>query len=82
MNTLTNLNNVVSLLQLNAAKIGITAAGLFISIYCVRIMMDDDNSPAGRTERWEKLKRVFLCAAIIAATGAFVQLATGLGGLL
>jgi hypothetical protein len=82
VNTLTNLNNVVSLLQQNAAKIGITAAGLLIAIYCVRIMMDNDNSPAGRTERWEKLKRVFLCAAIIAATGAFVQLATGLGGML
>ncbi len=82
MNTLTNLNNVVSLLQQNAARIGITAAGLLIAIYCVRIMMDNDNSPAGRTERWEKLKRVFLCAAIIAATGAFVQLATGLGGML
>ncbi len=82
MNTLTNLNNVVSLLQQNAAKIGITAAGLLIAIYCVRIMMDNDNSPAGRTERWEKLKRVFLCAVIIAATGAFVQLATGLGGML
>jgi len=82
VNTLTNLNNVVSLLQQNAAKIGITAAGLLIAIYCVRIMMDNDNSPAGRTERWEKLKRVFLCAVIIAATGAFVQLATGLGGML
>jgi hypothetical protein len=82
VNTLTNLNNVVSLLQQNAARIGITAAGLLIAIYCVRIMMDNDNSPAGRTERWEKLKRVFLCAAIIAATGAFVQLATGLGGML
>jgi hypothetical protein len=82
VNALTNLNNVVSLLQQNAAKIGITAAGLLIAIYCVRIMMDNDNSPAGRTERWEKLKRVFLCAVIIAATGAFVQLATGLGGML
>lgn len=82
MDALTNLNNVVSLLQQNAAKIGITAAGLLIAIYCVRIMMDNDNSPAARTERWEKLRRVFLCAAIIAATGAFVQLATGLGGML
>lgn len=82
MNALTKLDNVVSLLQQNAAKIGITAAGLLVAIYCVKIMMDNDNSPAGRTERWEKLKRVFLCAAIIAATGAFVQLATGLGGML
>ena len=82
MNALTNLNNVVTLLQQNAAKIGITAAGLFVAIYCVGIMLNNDNSPAARTERWAQLKKVFLCAAIIAGTGAFVQLATGLGGML
>jgi hypothetical protein len=82
MQTLTNLNNLVSLLQGNAAKIGITAAGLLVAIYSVSIMLNNDPSPAARTERWEKLKRVFLCAAIIAGTGAFVQLATGIGGKL
>jgi hypothetical protein len=82
MNTLTNLNHVVDLLQQNAAKIGITAAGLLVAIYCVGIMLNSDSSPTARTERWEKLRRVFLCAAIIAAAGAFVQLATGLGGML
>jgi hypothetical protein len=82
MNALTNLNNVVSLLQQNAAKIGITAAGLLVAIYCVGIMLNNDNSPAARTERWAQLKKVFVCAAIIAGTGAFVQLATGLGGML
>lgn len=81
MGALTNLNNVVTLLQQNAAKIGITAAGLLVAIYCVGIMLNNDNSPAARTERWTQLKKVFLCAAIIAATGAFVQLATGLGGM-
>ncbi|HLG78656.1 MAG TPA: hypothetical protein VKX46_19745 [Ktedonobacteraceae bacterium] len=82
MNALTNLNNVVTLLQQNAAKIGITAAGLLVAIYCVGIMLNNDNSPAARTERWAQLKKVFLCAAIIAGTGAFVQLATNLGGML
>lgn len=82
MNALTNLNNVVTLLQQNAAKIGITAAGLLVAIYCVGIMLNNDNSPAARTERWAQLKKVFLCAGIIAATGAFVQLATSLGGML
>lgn len=82
MTALNNLNNVITLLQQNAAKIGITAAGLLVAIYCVGIMLNNDNSPAGRTERWAQLKKVFLCAAIIAATGAFVQLATGLGGML
>ena len=82
MNALNNLNNVVTLLQQNAAKIGITAAGLLIAVYCVGIMLNNDNSPGARTERWTQLKKVFICAAIIAGTGAFVTLATGLGGML
>jgi len=82
MDALTNLNTVVTLLQQNAAKIGITAAGLLVAIYCVGIMLNNDTSPAARTERWAQLKKVFLCAIIIAATGAFVQLATSLGGML
>jgi len=82
MNTLTNLNTVISTLQQNAAKIGITAAGLLVTIYCVGIMLNNDTSPAARAERWAQLKKVFVCAVIIAGTGAFVQLATSLGGML
>ncbi len=82
MNTLTNLNNIVTLLQQNAARIGITAAGLLVAVNCIGIMLNNDNSPAARSERWAQLKKVFICAAIIAATGAFVQLATSLGGML
>jgi hypothetical protein len=82
MQALTNLNSVVTLLQQNAARIGITAAGLFISIYSIGIMLSSETTPGARTERWAQLKKVFLCAAIIAATGAFVQFATGLGGML
>jgi hypothetical protein len=81
MGTLNNLNAVLTLLQQNAAKIGITVAGLLVAIYAVMIMLNNDQSPAARTERWEQLKRVFICAAIIAATGAFVQFATGLGSM-
>jgi hypothetical protein len=82
MQTLTNLNNLLSLLQQNAAKIGITVAGLLIAVYTMVIMMSNDNSPAGRVERWAQLKKVFVGAAIIAATGALIQFATGLGGML
>jgi len=45
-------------------------------------MLNNDTSPAARAERWTQLKKVFVCAAIIAGTGAFVQLATSLGGML
>jgi hypothetical protein len=82
MNTLNNLNTVIAQLQQNAARIGITIAGLLVAIYAVKIMLDQDTSPAARAERWSHLKRVFLCAAIIAAAGAFVQLATSLGQML
>ncbi|GAC1308981.1 MAG: hypothetical protein NVSMB27_46420 [Ktedonobacteraceae bacterium] len=82
MNALTHLNTIVSLLQHNAARVGITAAGLLVSVYCIGIMLNTDTSPAARTERWGQLKKVFLCAGIIAGTGAFVQFATGLGGML
>lgn len=82
MGALDHLNTVVGLLQQHAAKIGITAAGLFVSIYSVMIMLHNDNSPAARDERWGQLKKVFICAAIIAGTGAFIQLATGAGGML
>jgi len=82
MNTLTNLNTVLSTLQQNAAKIGITAAVLLIAVYCVGIMLNNDTSPAARAEHWTQLKKVFVCAVIIAGTGAFVQLATSLGGML
>jgi hypothetical protein len=76
------LNNIVSILQQNAAKIGITAAGLMVAIYSIAIMLDNDQSPTARTERWTKLKRVFICAGIIAGTGAFVTAATSLGKML
>jgi hypothetical protein len=82
MNALAHLNTVVTLLQQNAARIGITVAGLLVAVYCIGIMLNNDNSPAARSERWSQLKKVFVCAAIIAATGAFVQLATSLGGML
>ena len=82
MQTLTNLMNIIVLMQQNAAKIGILLAGLFVSVYCIGIMFNNDNSPSARTERWIQLRKVFLCAAVIAATGAFIQFATDLGKML
>jgi hypothetical protein len=82
MTTFDHLNQIVTLLQQNAAKIGITVAGLMVSIYAIWIMVDSDQSPMARTERWAKLRKVFICAVIIAGTGAFVQFATFVGGKL
>ncbi len=82
MQALTNLNNMfLPSYNKMRRRSGSPQQGSFIAIYCVGIMLNNDNSPAARTERWAQLKKVFLCAAIIAGTGAFVQLATGLGGM-
>jgi cytochrome bd-type quinol oxidase subunit 2 len=82
MGTFDRLNQVVAVLQQHAATIGITTAGLMVAVYAIWIMLDNDQSPMHRTERWAKLRKVFICAVIIAATGAFVQLAQNIGGML
>jgi hypothetical protein len=82
MGTLNNLNNVIKLLQQHAATIGITIAGLMVAIYTIAIMFDTDTSPTARTQRWDKLQRVLICAGIIAGTGALITLATALGKML
>ena len=82
MQTLTNLNNLLKLIQNNAVQIGVTIAGLLVAVYAIMIMLNNDQSPAARSERWEQLKRVFLCAVIIVGIGAFIRLAQGFGGML
>jgi hypothetical protein len=37
---------------------------------------------AARVERWAQLKKVFMGAVIIAATGTFITFATSLGGMI
>lgn len=82
MGTLNNLNTIVQQLQTHAAAIGITLAGLMVGIYAMMIMLSHDNSAMANRNRWEHLQKVLICAAIIAGTGAFVQFAQGLGGML
>lgn len=82
INTLTNLNKLLTTLQTHAATIGLTVALLLVAVYSTAIMLSNDNSPAGRAERWGKLRTVFICAAIIGGAGVFVQLATSVGQIL
>jgi hypothetical protein len=82
MGALDRLNTIAMQFQTHAATIGITIAGLMVAIYAIWIMLDNDTSPAARTERWAKLKKVFICAVIIAGTGAFVQFAQSIGAML
>ena len=82
MGTLNNLNTIVTQLQQHAATIGITLAGLMVGIYAMMIMLSHDNSAMANRNRWESLQKVLICAGIIAGTGAFIQFAQGLGGML
>ena len=82
MGTLNNLNTILTQLQQHAATIGITLAGLMVGIYAMMIMLSHDNSAMANRNRWEHLQKVLICAGIIAGTGAFIQFAQGLGGML
>ena len=82
MDALNNLNNAITQLQKNAAIDGITIAALMVIIYAIIIMFNNDNSPQARTQKWEHLHRVLICAVIIAGAGALVQFAVGFGGML
>lgn len=82
MGTLDKLNAVLQTLQQHGIVIGTTIGGLFFIINVIRVMMDTDQSPAARSERWSKVGRAFLCSVLIAAFPAAMQLAQGLGVLL
>ena len=82
MGTLDNLNNIVTQLQQHAATIGITLGGLMIGIYCMLIMLSQDNSAMANRNKWDSLQKVLICAGIIAGTGAFMQFSQGLGKML
>lgn len=78
--TLQRLNAILSGLQQDAVTIGFTIAGLMIAIYCIMIMFDHDTSPTAHTKRWENLRKVLICAAIIAGAGALISFSRQLGG--
>lgn len=82
MNALNNLNTIITLLQQNAAKIGITLAGLMIAVYAIAIMLTHTDSPTADRKKWDKLTMVLICAGIIAGTFTFIQFATNLGKML
>ncbi|GCE50593.1 hypothetical protein EI42_04413 [Thermosporothrix hazakensis] len=82
MDTLNNLNTLIEQLQVHAATIGITLAGLMVGIYAMMIMFTNDNSPTTRSQRWEQLQKVLICAGIIAATGTLIQFAQSLAHML
>ncbi len=82
MNTFNNLNHIIQILQQNAVTIGITLCGLVFVIYVLRVLLDHDQSPAARSERWAKVGRAFLCAFLITGFVAVIKLAQFLGGQL
>ena len=78
--TLNTLDGILKKLQADAATVGLTIAALMIIVYTILVMFTDDTSVAAHTRRWENLRKVFICAAIIAAAGALVTFGQQLGG--
>jgi hypothetical protein len=79
---LRSLNNILGNLQKDAATIGLTIAGLMIIVYVIMIMFENDTNVVAHQKRWENLRKVFLCAALIAAAGAIITFGQQLGAAL
>ncbi|GHO82318.1 hypothetical protein [Dictyobacter formicarum] len=77
--TLNTLNGILKNLQADAATLGLTVAGLMIVVYVIMVMITDDTNVAAHHKRWENLRKVFLCAALIAAAGAIITFGQQLG---
>ncbi len=77
---LNNLNTVIGVLGKNAFTIGLSVALLMVSVYAIKIMFDNDSSPAAQSKRWDTLYRVIICAVIITASGAAITFARQFGG--
>lgn len=82
MGTFDTLNQLLLAIEGKGVIIGGTVAELMVVFYAIAIMLNNDQSPQARTERWEKLRRVFICAGIIAAATVIIGAATGLAGQL
>lgn len=76
------LNGVLKNLQSDAATVGLTIAGLMIVVSAIWIMLDNTSNVGVHKDRWEQLRKVFVCAALIAAAGALVSFGQLLGGAL
>ena len=79
MATLNSINAILQQLRITLATIGFTTAGLMGVINCIIILVHTDNSPAARSERWGKLRTVFVIAVIIAGISAFLLFAQNIG---
>jgi len=77
--TLNTLNGILQNVQKDAATVGLTIAGLMIVVYTILVMLTDDTNVVAHNKRWENLRKVFLCAALIAAAGALVTFGQQLG---
>jgi hypothetical protein len=74
------LATILRNLQSDAASLGFTIASLMIIIYVIIVMTTDDTNVALHQKRWENLRKVFICAVVIAAAGAIATFGKQLGG--
>ena len=78
--TLDQLNAILYNLERDTMQLGFTIATLMIVVYTIMVMFDFNLGAKMRTDRWEEIRKVFLCAAIIAAAGTIIGFSQVLGG--
>ncbi len=77
--TLNSLNDLLKNLKSDAVTIGLTIASLMIVIYVILVMVDIGPEVGVHKDRWAQLRKVFLCAFLIAAAGTLVSFGDQLG---
>ena len=79
---LTHLNQIIGILRGNLVTVGLSLCGLIGVVAIISILLNQDMSPAARTNRWEWLIRVFICVGLLASLVAFIGFAQQFGGAL
>ena len=68
MQTLTQLNTLLTQFQEHAAELGFSLAGLMIAVYAMGVMLSPDKSATALRNKWDSLTTVLICAGIIAGS--------------
>ena len=79
---LTRLNQIIGILRGNLVTVALSLCALIGVVAIIKILLNQDLSPAARNTRWEDLIRVFILVGVLAGLVAFIGFAQQIGGAL